>query len=114
VDHLGLEQAVDRAGKRIVTTVADAADGWLVWLRPLGAAVPIILTSRADSLRTRLASCAVASIAAHHVAAQDAVAAFDAWNAVAELAAQQVITDLASPTVGHVLASPYYDPIGAR
>jgi phosphotransacetylase/acyl dehydratase len=30
----------------------------------LGAAVPIILTSRADSLRTRLASCAVAALAA--------------------------------------------------
>jgi hypothetical protein len=29
VDHLGLEQAVDRFGKRIVITVADAADGWL-------------------------------------------------------------------------------------
>ena len=30
----------------------------------LGAAVPIILTSRADSVRTRLASCAVAALAA--------------------------------------------------
>jgi phosphate acetyltransferase len=28
----------------------------------LGARVPIILTSRADSLRTRLASCAVAAL----------------------------------------------------
>jgi phosphate acetyltransferase len=27
--------------------------------------VPVILTSRADSLITRLASCAVASLAAH-------------------------------------------------
>jgi phosphate acetyltransferase len=32
----------------------------------LGAAVPIILTSRADSVRTRLASCAVAVLAASH------------------------------------------------
>jgi phosphate acetyltransferase len=31
----------------------------------LGAKVPIILTSRADSLMTRLASCAVASLVAH-------------------------------------------------
>jgi phosphotransacetylase len=31
----------------------------------LGARVPIILTSRADSVRTRMASCAVASLSAH-------------------------------------------------
>ena len=31
----------------------------------LGAKVPIILTSRADSVRARLASCAVASIYSH-------------------------------------------------
>jgi phosphotransacetylase len=31
----------------------------------LGARVPIILTSRADSVRSRIASCAVAMIAAH-------------------------------------------------
>jgi phosphotransacetylase len=31
----------------------------------LGARVPIILTSRADSLRARVASCAVAKLAAH-------------------------------------------------
>ena len=31
----------------------------------LGARVPIILTSRADSLRSRVASCAVAVLAAH-------------------------------------------------
>lgn len=31
----------------------------------LGARVPIVLTSRADSLRTRLASCAVAALLAH-------------------------------------------------
>jgi phosphotransacetylase len=31
----------------------------------LGATVPIILTSRADSTRTRLASCAVAVLAAN-------------------------------------------------
>ncbi len=34
----------------------------------LGARVPIILTSRADNLRTRLASCAVAALYAHHLA----------------------------------------------
>ncbi|WP_459615232.1 phosphate acetyltransferase [Bordetella sp. 2513F-2] len=34
----------------------------------LGARVPIILTSRADSPRTRLASCAVAALYAHHLA----------------------------------------------
>ena len=33
----------------------------------LGARVPIILTSRADSLRTRLASCAVAAIYSHAI-----------------------------------------------
>jgi phosphotransacetylase len=31
----------------------------------LGAKVPIILTSRADSVRSRIASCAVATLAAH-------------------------------------------------
>ncbi len=31
----------------------------------LGARVPIILTSRADNLRTRMASCAVAMLLAH-------------------------------------------------
>jgi phosphotransacetylase len=31
----------------------------------LGAKVPVILTSRADSLRSRIASCAVAVLAAH-------------------------------------------------
>ena len=31
----------------------------------LGAAVPIILTSRADSVRSRIASCAVAMLTAH-------------------------------------------------
>jgi phosphate acetyltransferase len=31
----------------------------------LGARVPIILTSRADSVRTRMASCAVAVLYAH-------------------------------------------------
>ncbi len=31
----------------------------------LGASVPIILTSRADSVRSRIASCAVAVLAAH-------------------------------------------------
>jgi phosphate acetyltransferase len=31
----------------------------------LGAKVPVILTSRADSLRARIASCAVAVLVAH-------------------------------------------------
>jgi phosphotransacetylase len=31
----------------------------------LGARVPIILTSRADDVRTRMASCAVAALYAH-------------------------------------------------
>jgi phosphotransacetylase len=31
----------------------------------LGARVPIILTSRADTVRARIASCAVAMLAAH-------------------------------------------------
>jgi phosphate acetyltransferase len=31
----------------------------------LGARVPVILTSRADNVRTRLASCAVATLMAH-------------------------------------------------
>jgi len=31
----------------------------------LGARVPIVLTSRADSVRSRIASCAVAVLAAH-------------------------------------------------
>ena len=38
----------------------------------LGARVPIILTSRADSVETRLASCAVASLVAK--ARRDALA----------------------------------------
>ena len=31
----------------------------------LGAKVPVILTSRADSVRSRIASCAVAMLVAH-------------------------------------------------
>jgi phosphotransacetylase len=34
----------------------------------LGARVPVILTSRADNVRTRMASCAVAALHAHHLA----------------------------------------------
>ena len=34
----------------------------------VGARVPIILTSRADNVRTRMASCAVAALFAHHLA----------------------------------------------
>ena len=41
----------------------------------LGARVPIILTSRADNLRTRMASCAVAALYAHHLATVRPVAA---------------------------------------
>ena len=37
----------------------------------LGARVPIILTSRADSVRSRIASCAVAVLAAHARAGED-------------------------------------------
>jgi phosphate acetyltransferase len=33
----------------------------------LGTRVPIVLTSRADSVRTRLASTAVMALVAHHV-----------------------------------------------
>jgi phosphotransacetylase len=47
------------AKQMIYSGVADAAG--IV----LGATVPIILTSRADSTRTRLASCAVAVLAAN-------------------------------------------------
>ena len=41
----------------------------------LGARVPIILTSRADSVRTRLASCAVAALYANALRAKLAVPA---------------------------------------
>lgn len=44
-----------------LTFLADADAAGIV----LGARVPIILTSRADSLRTRIASCAVAALYAH-------------------------------------------------
>jgi phosphotransacetylase len=44
-----------------LTFLANADSAGLV----LGARVPIILTSRADSVRSRIASCAVATIAAH-------------------------------------------------
>jgi len=40
----------------------------------LGARVPIILTSRADSLQTRMASCAVAAIYAHALRASKPIA----------------------------------------
>jgi len=39
----------------------------------LGARVPIILTSRADDVRTRLASCAVAALYAHSLGAKQPV-----------------------------------------
>jgi phosphotransacetylase len=44
-----------------LTFLAGADSAGLV----LGARVPIILTSRADSVRSRIASCAVAMLAAH-------------------------------------------------
>jgi len=42
--------------------LADAQAAAIV----LGATVPIVLTSRADTVQTRLASCAVAVLLAHH------------------------------------------------
>src|SRR5262249_11726915 len=44
-----------------LTFLANADSAGVV----LGARVPIILTSRADSVRSRIASCAVAVLAAH-------------------------------------------------
>jgi phosphotransacetylase len=44
-----------------LTFLANADSAGLV----LGARVPIILTSRADSVRSRIASCGVAMLAAH-------------------------------------------------
>jgi len=44
-----------------LTFLANAESAGLV----LGARVPIMLTSRADSVRSRIASCAVAMLAAH-------------------------------------------------
>ena len=41
--------------------LANAANAGLV----LGARTPIILTSRSDNVRSRIASCAVATLAAH-------------------------------------------------
>jgi phosphotransacetylase len=46
---------------KLLSYLAKADSAGLV----LGARVPIILTSRADSVRARIASCAVAKIAAH-------------------------------------------------
>jgi phosphotransacetylase len=44
-----------------LTFLANADSAGLV----LGAKVPVILTSRADSVRSRIASCAVATMVAH-------------------------------------------------
>jgi len=44
-----------------LTFLANAGAAGIV----LGARVPIVLTSRADSVRTRMASCAVAVLYAH-------------------------------------------------
>jgi phosphotransacetylase len=46
---------------KLLTFLSKADSAGLV----LGARVPIILTSRADSVRARIASCAVAMLAAH-------------------------------------------------
>src|SRR6201988_559588 len=46
---------------KLLSFLANADSAGLV----LGARVPVILTSRADSLRSRIASCAVAVLAAH-------------------------------------------------
>jgi phosphotransacetylase len=46
---------------KLLSFLANADSAGLV----LGAKVPIILTSRADSVRSRIASCAVAMLAAH-------------------------------------------------
>jgi phosphotransacetylase len=46
---------------KLLSFLANADSAGLV----LGARVPIILTSRADSIRSRIASCAVAMLAAH-------------------------------------------------
>jgi phosphate acetyltransferase/phosphate butyryltransferase len=53
-----------------LTFLANADAAGLV----LGARVPIVLTSRADSVRTRMASCAVAAIFAHRRRAEAPVA----------------------------------------
>jgi phosphate acetyltransferase len=46
---------------KLLTFLANADSAGLV----LGAKVPVILTSRADSVRSRIASCAVATLVAH-------------------------------------------------
>src|SRR5439155_13467565 len=53
-------EAVNMLAKQL-SFLANADSAGLV----LGARVPIILTSRADSVRSRIASCAVATLAAH-------------------------------------------------
>ena len=55
---------------KLLSFLAKADSAGLV----LGARVPIILTSRADSVRARIASCAVAMLAAHARRATAAVA----------------------------------------
>ncbi|MGZ2746957.1 phosphate acetyltransferase [Burkholderia stagnalis] len=80
--HLGSDVAGDadillapdlEAGNMLakeLTFLADADAAGIV----LGARVPIILTSRADSERTRMASCAVAALHAHAMRASGAPA----------------------------------------
>jgi phosphotransacetylase len=53
-------EAVNMLAKQL-SFLANADSAGLV----LGARVPIILTSRADTVRSKIASCAVAVIAAH-------------------------------------------------
>jgi phosphotransacetylase len=55
---------------KLLNFLAKADSAGLV----VGARVPIILTSRADSVRARIASCAVAMLAAHARRATGAVA----------------------------------------
>ena len=55
------EQKDPSTAMSMLSFLANADSAGLV----LGARVPVILTSRADSVRSRIASCAVAVLAAH-------------------------------------------------
>ena len=52
--------------ERLIARAQEAPSATTIVVHPcdekLGARVPIILTSRADSVRTRMASCAIASL----------------------------------------------------
>ena len=60
MEQSSLKEAGNILAKQL-TFLANADSAGLV----LGARVPIVLTSRADSVRARTASCAVAMLAAH-------------------------------------------------